>query len=228
MSEKVIKLKQALEKENLEFFLEMYNSNFPIIENFFDKNFSLKNNIIKDTYLSFIHREREQNFPIFRTLRKDLISSNLFYFLQSILASLIKNFTYLETIEVKDKNQTNYLFINRGEHYFYDDIISQVKNSNGNVSYANDIDLSMINKQVKFKNSLTGGISRLWNSLSPPKTAPPPSYRPSGGGGQEELKEERTSTDSEVSDMDNTAISNQPSKEIDEEIKTLQDEADKV
>ena len=151
MSEKVFKLKQALEKENLEFFLEMYNSNFSIIESFFDKNFSLKNSIIKDTYLSFIHREREQNFPIFRTIRKYLISSNLFCFLQSIHASLIKNFTYIETMKVKDENQTNYLFINRGEHYFYDDIISKVKNSNGNVSYTNDSELSMINKIVKFK-----------------------------------------------------------------------------
>ena len=78
MSQKVIKVKQALEKENLDFFLEMYNSNFPIIENFFDKNFSLKNNIIKDTYLSFIHRERAQNFLIFRKVRKYLISLNLF------------------------------------------------------------------------------------------------------------------------------------------------------
>ena len=151
MSQKVIKVKQALEKENLDFFLEMYNSNFPIIENFFDKNFSLKNNIIKDTYLSFIHRERAQNFLIFRKVRKYLISLNLFCFLQSILASLIKNFTYIETMEVKDKNQRNYLFIKRGEGYLYEKIIAQVKKSNGNVSYTNLNELSMISKQVKFK-----------------------------------------------------------------------------
>ena len=54
-------------------------------------------------------------------------------------------------MEVKDKNQRNYLFIKRGEGYLYEKIIAQVKKSNGNVSYTNLNELSMISKQVKFK-----------------------------------------------------------------------------